>query len=286
MQEAVPSQTALGTAVIRALHQYVDDRPLIFDDPVSFQLLHPVQQRYIKRLARLNRVWLRPYRRLLAPSAAMRAQVLVRARYADDVLHEMQARGAVRLVIPAAGLDTSSFRYPDLEVIEFDHPATQRWKRELLAQRGIAEPPRVTYVPIDFESTGLGNVWINSASPDYISWLGITYYLTRQALTATLTDLHKLTSPGSELVLDYWCEPPANDASRMLLWGTRIAVALLRERMHSFFDPEQMESLATQCGWQVVENLSSDEQNRRYLINRRDQLRVPSFAWLLRLRHA
>jgi O-methyltransferase involved in polyketide biosynthesis len=42
-------------------------------------------------------------------------------------------------------------------VFEVDFPATQAWRRELLAAAGIAEPPSLAYAPIDFEETSLAS---------------------------------------------------------------------------------------------------------------------------------
>ena len=115
-------------------------------------------------------------------------------------------------------------------------------------------------------------------------WLGTTYYLSRDAIAGTLSTLAERVRPGSQLVLDYWRERPGIRADP-LLWGARIATALSGEPMRSFFAPGQIEDLARAAGWRVVENCSPSEQNRRYLANRSDRLRVPSFAYLLRLEH-
>jgi O-methyltransferase involved in polyketide biosynthesis len=64
----------------------------------------------------------------------------------------------------------------------------------------------------------------------------------------------------------------------------RLAVAFQGEPMRSFFKPEEIEALAVASGWTVMENLSPVEQTKRYLAHRRDGLRVPSFAYLLRLK--
>ncbi len=61
-------------------------------------------------------------------------------------------------VLLGAGLDTFAHRNPhgELRVFEVDHPATQRWKLELLARNQMPEPLRLRYVPVDFESQELG----------------------------------------------------------------------------------------------------------------------------------
>jgi methyltransferase (TIGR00027 family) len=287
MLEAVPSRTAMATAFIRAVHVHIDDSPPVIDDQIAYTLLPSYQQRFIQRLAALLLPWLRMFRLRHGTFTSMRAQVVVRARYAEDALRIARAAGVKRYVVLAAGLDTFALRQsaPAIEVLEIDHPATQRWKRELLAERSIDEPGELSFLPVNFEEEALTEVWVDGATPDFASWLGTTYYLTREAISDTLTTLAERTQPGSQLVLDYWREPPPTDLSAPLLWGTRVAVALQQEPMRSFFEPKDIEALAEAAGWRVRENCAPEEQNRRYLATRSDQLSVPSFAYLLHLEH-
>ncbi len=228
---------------------------------------------------------LRRYRGGADAFGAMRAQIVVRSRYAEDLLAQARRRDCCRYVLLGAGLDTFAFRQPQpaIAVLEIDHPATQRWKRQLLARRGIAEPAVLDWLAVDFERSTLEAAWIDAPGPELVAWLGTTYYLTRAALERTLAVLAERTKAGSGLVLDYWREPPVLDASAPLLWGTRLAVALQQEPMHSFFTPEEIVSLAEASGWRVREHLSPRQQNQRYLARRSDRLRVPSFAHLLHL---
>jgi methyltransferase (TIGR00027 family) len=287
MLDAVPSQTAMSTAFVRAVHARVDEAPPVFDDKVAYDLLQGYQRRFIRRLAALSSPWIRRYRQRRDAFTTMRAQVVVRARYAEDVLAESRQAGVDRFIVLAAGLDTFALRQSDplIDVVEIDHPATQQWKRQLLAERDIAEPKELAFLPVNFEEESLADAWIDSGTPDCISWLGTTYYLTREAISSTLTTLAERTQPGSQLALDYWREPPPTDLSAPLLWGTRVAVALIQEPMHSFFEPKDIEQLAEAAGWRVRENCTPEQQNRRYLTARQDRLSVPSFAYLLHLEH-
>ncbi len=287
MQDA-PSRTAFGTAFARAVHRRIDDAPAILDDTVAERLLPAYQQRYIRRLSDLSRFWRSYYVRQADAFTALRSQVVVRCRYAEDALAEARTGGAGRYVILAAGLDTCALRQapPPIEVLEIDHPATQRWKRDLLRSRGMDLPPELDFLPMDFETVSLGEVWPARAAPDFVSWLGGTYYLSRDAIRNTLATLARCTAPGSRIVFDYWSAHPPTAAGNLLLWGTRLAVALQQEPMRSFFDPEEIERLAGDAGWRVAEHLTPAAQNDRYLAGRQDGLIVPSFAHLLQLTNA
>ncbi len=80
--------------------------------------------------------------------AGTRAITTVRSRYTEARI----ARHGQYAVL-GAGLDTYGYRAdPGVRVFEIDHPATQEWKRGLLAAAGIPVPENVVLVPVDFET--------------------------------------------------------------------------------------------------------------------------------------
>jgi methyltransferase (TIGR00027 family) len=284
MLDQSPSRTAYATTLMRAVHVLFDDPPPVLDDQIAYQLLPTYLRRFLRRRAGFPSAWLKQFRSRDLASLAMRSQIIVRARYAEDCLAAARQTGASRYIVLGAGLDTFALRQqaPEITVVEIDHPATQRWKQQILQQRSIALPKNLTFLPVDFEHSSLTAAWLDNPQPDFISWLGTTYYLSRKGITETLITLREKTQPGSQLVLDYWRESPAGVFNPLLL-GTRIAVAAQGEPMRSFFEPSDIEQLAASTGWRMIEHLTPAEQNTRYLANRKDRLSVPSFAYLLRL---
>ena len=123
------------------------------------------------------------------------------------------AAGVDQLVVLGAGLDTFAYRnpYDGLRVVEVDHPATQAWKLERLADAGIAVPETVVHAPVDFERQDLREVLgeaLDLDRPVLFWWLGVTPYLTGPAVEATLGLLGSL--PSSAVVLDHatpWTTP-------------------------------------------------------------------------------
>lgn len=287
MRSDSPSQTAIATAFLRALHLVVDEPPHVFEDTLAAQFLPWYQQHFLRRLSSLPSAWLGVFRQRRSFLGGIRAQVLVRARYAEDALATARSAGDIgRYVILAAGVDTFAWRQGEgdaLPVVEVDHPATQRWKRQHLEQHGRPIPGNLTFVPVDFERSTLAEALPRPDSAQFISWLGTTYYLKPESVAATLTALAELSPPGSRLVLDYWQAAPGFGDGAGLLWGTRMATALQMEPMHCFLGPDELEAMARQSGWQVRANLAADAQNERYLAGRRDGLKVPGFAWLAEL---
>ena len=287
MREAKPSQTAIATAFLRALHVAVGDAPHVFEDAAAAAYLPANQQRYLEWLEGIAERWRGRFRPRRYAAADVGSQILVRARYAEDSLAAAVSRGCERYVILGAGLDTYAERHIDdrdpLPVIEIDHPATQKWKRARLTEQGRTQPPAVTYRPVDLERVPLGVALDDIDAPQFISWLGTTYYLTRDAIANTLSSLYDHSAPGSELVLDYWREPRVLSINPILHWGARFAMALQPEPLRSFFNPHEMEQLAVSTGWRIREHCAPEIQNARYLAGRTDGLRVPSFAFLLHL---
>ena len=114
--------------------------------------------------------------------------VCVRSRYAEDIVEQQAGTGTGQYVILGAGLDTFAYRRPDpgLRVFEVDHPATQAWKQRRLADLGVAIPGNLVFVPVDFEHQRLGpaleKAGFTFAEPAVFSWLGVTMYLTPDAI--------------------------------------------------------------------------------------------------------
>src|SRR5262245_39115812 len=137
----------------------------------------------------------------------------VRSRIAEDALSEAVERGIRQIVILGAGLDTFGLRSPhgarQVRIYEVDHPATQAWKRQRLAEAQLAIPPGLHFVPVDFERDDLGKALSGAGfqqnSPAFFTWLGVVPYLTLDAIHSTLDYMASIQN--SEVVFDYM-EPP------------------------------------------------------------------------------
>lgn len=286
MEAGRRSRTAEAAAILRAMHRHVDDAPLIFTDEAVEALLPGYARRFLRRIDELPQQWLRIYRQRRIGLAPMRAQIVVRARYAEDALDRARLRGAGQYLILAAGLDTFALRDTrrELPVFEIDHPATQQWKRSLLG----AIPEHLEFVPVDFEretlNQALAATTFSTKTAAFISWLGTTYYLHERALRDTLGSLAALCAPGTELVFDYWSRTTlADGGAQVLLTGIRIATAFQAEPIRSLYEPAAMEALVGACGWHIREHCAAQIANARYLAGRNDGLEVPPFSYLMHL---
>lgn len=295
MRDDQRSRTAEGTAAIRAAHQLLDAEPPVLADPFAERMLGtglaPALRPWARARQRLeSRFWERMPRgagRLPIGTRRLRAQVVVRSRYVEDQLERAMAKGVDQYLLLAAGLDSFALRRRDLardlQVYEVDHPATQTEKTRRIDALEVEWPSNLEMVPIDFESQSLSEACAASSfdpsRPAFVSWLGVTYYLTSEATEETLRFVAAL-SPGSEMAFDFWSAMERRPADRALLTALRFGVAGLGEQMVSFYEPSAMEDLVEAAGLEVLETVGRDQANARYLEGRRDGLEMPEFAYL------
>jgi methyltransferase (TIGR00027 family) len=272
MEQASPSRTALRVALRRAAHQLYDAGPLVFDDPMAVPILGAHADELHRTPGRNPVFNPRPF------SIGLRAFVVARSRYAEDLLAQAVGRGVSQYVLLGAGLDTFAHRnaYASLRVFEVDHPATQRWKRELLRGGEMREPDRLTYVPVDFERQSLAEQLrsfdFDSGVPSLFAWLGVVPYLTLEAFRATVRFIAAQPA-GSGVVLDYGQPRAALPAHEQLAFDSLASrVQLAGEPFRLFFTPAEV--AAELGGFQMIEDLGSAEINARYFEGRSDGLRV------------
>jgi methyltransferase (TIGR00027 family) len=273
VKDGRPSYSAERVAMFRAAHQLYD-APLAFEDPLALPILGPDAARYLERA--------RPFAQH-GPLAGLRAWLVARSRFAEDELGEARGRGIRQYVILGAGLDTFAYRQPaggaPLDVFEVDHPATQEWKRLRLGEGAIPVPGSVHFVPTDFEGDGLGAslraVGFRPDEPAFLSWLGVSMYLTRPAIGTTL-DFLASTAAGSEVVLDYFDQDAPGVVDRVATALIDQRAALSGEPFRSRFHRGELARELEARGFHGVRDLGADEVNARYFADRSDGLKVVS----------
>jgi methyltransferase (TIGR00027 family) len=269
LETANPSRTALSVAIRRATHQLYDAHPLVLEDPIAVPILG---ETYRPRLEEAGASVHDKH------AIGMRAWLVSRSRYAEDTLAQAVNRDVRQYVLLGAGLDTFAHRnpYPGLTVFEVDQPATQQWKRELLASSGLPEPSNLRYVPVDFEqqslATQLQKSGLDASAPTVFAWLGVVMYLTLAAFRATLGFI--ATSPqDSAVIIDYGLPRhalPAHEQAGRDALAAR--VQNIGEPFQLFFTPAEM---ATELSaFRAIENLGPPEIHARYFAQRTDQLRL------------
>lgn len=264
-----PDNTAVRTALWRALHLEVDPPPHVFEDRVGLAIAAP-------DAGWQSRPDMSPFTR------PFRASIVGRARFVEDLVVEQVARGVGQYVILGAGLDTFAQRRPDLasrvRVFEIDQPGPQAWKHQRLIDLGLAIP---TLVPVDFEA---GDDWwerlaasgFDPQRPAVVASTGVSMYLTKEAIEATLRQLATL-APGSTFAMSFMLPIERLDAD--VRFGVERAAEGARAAgtpFLSFFMPEEMLALARECGFKEARHVSAASIAQRYFTGRTDGLRPPN----------
>lgn len=267
-----PSHTALWVASLRAVHALLDE-PLVLDDPVALRLLGPAREAALRS---------DPFALNDPITRGLRAALVARSRFVEDELARRIAAGVRQVVLLGAGLDTFAYRRrdldPGLQVFEVDHPGTQPWKRQLLAEAGIGVPPGLRFVPVDLERGNLGEALaaagFRADRPACVGWMGVTPYLTVDAVMGTLRSLAGWAAGGC-VCFDHRIPPslmsPVERAVDEAI-GQRAAAA--GEPWLSSFDPADLQRQLMGLGFAAAVSVSSDELNARYFARRKDGLRT------------
>lgn len=270
MADRSASVTARGVAILRAAHQLIDGIPPILDDSVVIRLLGPDTERRIREELE---------RHHSTPSRSIRSHVVLRSRVAEDLLREAVARGVTQYVLLGAGLDTFAYRQPEwaraIEIVEVDQPWSQAEKRRLLEEAGIDVPANVRFAGVDFEretlEAGLLRAGVAFDRPTFFSWLGVTMYLTREAIDAVLATVGSFAK-GSGIVLTF-AQPSEPDEANGRFFAERAAA--VGEPWISYFTPEEIEATLRSHGFSDVRFLTREAAMREYYADRRDGLLPP-----------
>jgi methyltransferase (TIGR00027 family) len=272
IQTGEPSRSALKVAALRAAHQLLDE-PIVLHDPIALPILSPRAEAELRD---------NPFTLNDPISRGLRAALVVRSKLAEDELSRCVASGIKQYVVLGAGLDTFAFRniHSDkgLQVFEVDHPSTQGWKRQALHNASIKIPDSMTFVPVDFErgslAGGLRQAGFQMNQPAYFSWLGVTVYLTKEAIFDTLHFVASLPK-GTSIIFDYLIPVSMlNPIERVIVEFIGKQVAGLGEPWVSNFDTESLKQEIHKLGFSAAEDLGADELNSRYLARRKDGLRT------------
>ena len=267
-----PSRSAHWVAALRAVHQLLDE-PLVLSDPIALSLLGASAEAALRN---------DPFALNDPISRGVRAAMVARSRFVEDALSCGVAAGVRQYVLLGAGLDTFAYRspYPDpqLRVFEVDHAGTQRWKQQLLAEAGIRVPSALTFVPVDFERDDLVGVLAQAGfradEPACVSWMGVTTYLTADAVLRMLRAMAGFAS-GSCVCFDYRVPAAMLDPVERLVdevIGAKAAAA--GEPWLSTFDPAQLQAQLLEAGFSSADSTTPDELNACYFARRKDGLRT------------
>lgn len=266
---AQPDNTAVRTALWRALHVQVDAKPPILEDELGLKLVAP-------ELGWQERPDMKFTKRL-------RASIVARARFVEDLIIEQSKEGIAQYVILGAGLDTLAERRPDiaskLQIFEIDQPETLAWKEMRLKELGYDIPSSLHFVAVDFETSSWWDELLRSGfdvtKPAVVACTGVSLYLTKEAIIATLRQLAAL-APASKIAMTFYLPIELlEEEDRPLMEMSIKGASAAGTPFVSFFTPEEILQLGREAGFKDVHAVSTKDMESMYFAGRPDDL-VPA----------
>ena len=266
-----PDSTAVRTALWRAMRVEHDAAPHVFTDEVGLALVAPEDDGWRAR-PDMHPQWTRTFR----------AAMVARARFIEELVEREAARGVDQYVILGAGLDTFAHRRPELasrlQVFEVDRPAPQAWKAQRLRALGFEVPAWLHLVPVDFEAGAswwdeLVRAGFDPARPAVVVSTGVTMYLSRDAIAATLRQVAALAA-GSTLAMTFMLpvELLAPEDRQAFEWAQQGAAAS-GTPFATVLAPHDVLALARAAGFATATHVSGPSLADRYFAGRADGLR-------------
>lgn len=282
------SLTALMSSFGRVYHAE-NDQPIIFNDALSRELMTENEYRQIQGYMLGGIDFFAPDKKdsFAVPSDMLQWIVqtqiaptpLARARFCEDALKTAVLTGTRQYVILGAGMDTFAFRNANmlnnLAVFEVDHPLTQADKQKRIALADWEKPKNLCFVPMDFAKDNLAEKLLacgfRKGVKTFFSWLGVSYYLTKEQIQTMLQTIGQIAAEGSSLVFDYATNDlftsPAKRVQNMIAMA-----AASGEPMKSTFDYTELEQFLEKQHFLIYEHLSTEEIQHKYFADRTDYL--------------
>jgi methyltransferase (TIGR00027 family) len=257
MKRARASQTAMGTAALRALESEQPATERMCDDPYARQFIPAWFYLQVKLFARLT------------PQRAQRALTFVvgRCRYIDEYLQECLHAGTAQVVVLGAGLDSRAYRGElrtrAIRTFEVDHPATQASKIARVRRIFGTLPAHVVYVALDFNRETLDRLLVSGFDQSLKTlfiWEGVTLYLEQEAIDATLAWIRLHACPSSALIFDYQDTSTLTRRHR----GYALLNRLTGEKRILGIEPGQIDPFLRERGFTQVVNAPAEQLEHQY----------------------
>ena len=298
MEDQSPSSTALVTARMRTIHTVSDPQPII-NDPWGSKLAMASTLAAIKSGVEVpsgNESEMEELVDDMLRSSPAYANVIARSCYSEDALLSAISGGVNQYVLIGAGYDSYALRRPPeaqrLEIFEIDHPSTQAMKKQRLAECGVPDGGGVHFIAADLGQESVASALTRSTFQPteraFLSWLGVTMYLTREANMATLGSVAQCCAPGTELVFSYVdqriFESGSTSATAEHFARLGREVENYGEPFVSGFDPFTLANDLRDVGLNLEEDLDDRQVLQRFDPSDANGLRSASISRIARVR--
>ena len=270
----VKDGTAQGVAKQRLIETIAGPEKSVINDPYAANFV--MGSGVIKLMGHRLNVWLTSK---LAPG--FHEHLISRTRFVDDLIEKSAKEGIEQYVILGAGYDSRAYRLNlpnSLKIFEVDQPEVSDIKLSKLP-KDLPNLKNVRYVNVDFSYQTLREQLITAgfdkAKSTIFTLEGVAQYITKEALNSTLKELSSVTEGARSIffmsyVNELLNEDPAacfgkgypNPIKKANL--IKSLSAKVGEPWISFYRDEELESILSQNGYSITENVTLEDLNSLY----------------------
>ena len=266
--------TAQGVAKQRLIESIAKPEERIINDPYADRFV--LGASFIKLMGHKLNVWLAEK---LVPG--FHEHLISRTRFIDDLIKKNAASGVEQYVILGAGYDSRAHRLElpsSLRIFEVDQPEVQARKRSKLPKE-LPNLENITYVAVDFSHQSLTEQLMDAGFDQSKSTVftleGVSQYITKEAFDSMIKEMAALTQKANSIFfVSYASEllnknpeacfgkgyPNAEKRAKLITYGS----AKVGEPWISFYGAEEIESVLSQNGYSIKENVTLKDLNSRY----------------------
>ena len=266
--------TAQGVAKQRLIESIAKPEERIINDPYADRFV--LGASFIKLMGHKLNVWLAEK---LVPG--FHEHLISRTRFIDDLIKKSAASGVEQYVILGAGYDSRAHRLElpsSLRIFEVDQPEVQARKRSKLPKE-LPNLESITYVAVDFSHQSLTEQLMDTGFDQSKSTVftleGVSQYITKEAFDSMIKEMAALTQKANSIFfVSYASEllnknpeacfgkgyPNAEKRAKLITYGS----AKVGEPWISFYGAEEIESVLSQNGYSIKENVTLKDLNSRY----------------------
>ena len=242
------NMTALVSCFARAYH-FRMNQVRIFSDDAAYPLLNNDYERIAEHMMQ-GKDWFLPG---FKGSSEEALRLIVDRHLSPSVLGRSLA----------AGYDTYGIRNRNssLKVFEADLPELLSDKKERIRKAGLDSCS--VYVPCDLSKPSWGNILQENShfvsERTFVSFLGISYYLTEESFSALLNTLGALLPENSELCFDCPAEEEGQEAER-----NRKLAQTAGEEMKARYSVSKLKRILIQNGFRIQKLLDHKQMTEQF----------------------
>ena len=266
--------TAQGVAKQRLIETIATPEERIINDPYAHRFV--LGASFIKFMGHKFNVWLG---QKFVPG--FHEHLISRTRYIDDLIQESTASEYGQYVILGAGYDCRAHRLELsswLRIFEVDQSEVQARKRSKLPEES-PNSENITYVAVDFTDQSLSQKLLDAGFDQSRSTIftleGVSQYITKEAFNSAIKEVATLSQNANAILfVSYVSElfkknpvacfgkgyPNAERRARLITYASEKA----GEPWISFYSADEFESVLSQNGYSIEENVTLKDLNARY----------------------